>query len=261
MATIVENINKIADIKQNIKEAISNKGIEVSDNIPFETYPSLIDSIEGGGSENSYLQFLDVPDLGGAYKRERTITTLFSIDCSKLPILKGGYYLFYYFTGKINNVDKMRFDNGDNAINCDRMFAYSSLEGDIDLSQWITNGISTVDYMFHNNTNISSVNLSNISIKTTTYSNMFRGCENLKNVDMSYTTNNSYLPRTTTSMFNGCTLLESINFSGCEFKNLSSTTSMFKDCNALSTIYMYDCSEESKQMIEGLKPSNAQIIY
>lgn len=48
---IIEKINKIKEIKENIKTSIENKGIDTT-NKKFEEYPTLIDSIETGGSDD-----------------------------------------------------------------------------------------------------------------------------------------------------------------------------------------------------------------
>lgn len=43
--TIAEKLSKILDIKQQCLQAIRNKGVELSDDDPFENYPSAIESI------------------------------------------------------------------------------------------------------------------------------------------------------------------------------------------------------------------------
>ena len=51
--TIADNLQTIIDIKQNIKTAIKNKGVEVADSDSFTTYADKIESIETGGELES----------------------------------------------------------------------------------------------------------------------------------------------------------------------------------------------------------------
>lgn len=48
MATVAENLQTIIEIKDNIRTAISNKGVEIADNTPFTLYPEKINEISGG---------------------------------------------------------------------------------------------------------------------------------------------------------------------------------------------------------------------
>lgn len=51
MATLIENVNRIAQAKTDIKTAIENKGVTVSDDATIDTYPDLIDQIETGNGD------------------------------------------------------------------------------------------------------------------------------------------------------------------------------------------------------------------
>lgn len=50
MATIAENLNKLQNIKSDIKTSLRNKGVEVTDD--FSTYANAIDSITTGGGSS-----------------------------------------------------------------------------------------------------------------------------------------------------------------------------------------------------------------
>lgn len=49
--TIAEKLQKIREIKENIRLAIIDKGVAVSPVTPFEEYVDRIELIEGGGSK------------------------------------------------------------------------------------------------------------------------------------------------------------------------------------------------------------------
>ena len=50
MSTIIEKLNEILAIKNNIKYAIREKGIDIPDYTPFSEYPNYIRNISGGGN-------------------------------------------------------------------------------------------------------------------------------------------------------------------------------------------------------------------
>ena len=68
MATIAENLQKIVDIKQDIKTAIENKGVTVGDS-SFTDYPNLISNIPqentGGGDTTTYSYKTPTADIEG----------------------------------------------------------------------------------------------------------------------------------------------------------------------------------------------------
>lgn len=94
---IIEKINKIKEIKENIKTSIENKGIDTT-NKKFEEYPTLIDSISTGGSDDK-----DYSISNGAYlcyfiDNQNVIDFL----CKNLKETNTNYYYTFYNTiGKI----------------------------------------------------------------------------------------------------------------------------------------------------------------
>lgn len=51
--TIAEKLQKISDIKADIKTAINDKGVEVTDSTPFEEYPNKIAQISSGSEKTN----------------------------------------------------------------------------------------------------------------------------------------------------------------------------------------------------------------
>lgn len=56
--SIATEINRLQVAKQDIKQAIINKGVAVSDVETIDTYASKIDQIQGGGGDNTVLNKL-----------------------------------------------------------------------------------------------------------------------------------------------------------------------------------------------------------
>ena len=52
MGTIADKLNRVLESKSQIKDALISKGVEVPDNTPFRSYPSLVDNIQTGRDLN-----------------------------------------------------------------------------------------------------------------------------------------------------------------------------------------------------------------
>ena len=53
MGTINEKLNYLSQTKENIKQAIKEKGVEIADSDSFRSYADKIGTIKGGGDEIS----------------------------------------------------------------------------------------------------------------------------------------------------------------------------------------------------------------
>ena len=51
MGTINEKLNYLSQTKENIKQAIKEKGVEITDSDSFRSYAEKIGTIKGGGDE------------------------------------------------------------------------------------------------------------------------------------------------------------------------------------------------------------------
>ena len=84
--TIADNLQTIIDIKQNIKTAIKNKGVEVADSDSFTTYANKIESIETGGGDNVPSRVVEIIENGVYTTKD---TELNDLD---IPYGVSGYY-------------------------------------------------------------------------------------------------------------------------------------------------------------------------
>ena len=117
--SIVDDLNRINNIKHEIRNAIANKGVEIGYNTPFADYPNKINNIaEGSGSgdgsyyENLYNQMTnDGYNMDGlfAYIGGKQID-LTSIDFSKVESAEN---MFYECSSRITlgqcNTSNLRF--------------------------------------------------------------------------------------------------------------------------------------------------------
>lgn len=51
MGTIADKLNRVLESKSQIKDALISKGVEIPDDTPFRSYPSLVDNIQTGGAD------------------------------------------------------------------------------------------------------------------------------------------------------------------------------------------------------------------
>ena len=111
MATIAENLQTIQNIKQDIKRAIENKGVDMS-NTPFTEYSTKIDEITtSGGGSGTFV----IPD--GMKFQGSTFSTLpDSLDFSEITDMS------YLFEDCYNLNDGNI--NTNSAINMEGLFAY-----------------------------------------------------------------------------------------------------------------------------------------
>ena len=113
MATIAENLQTIQNIKQDIKTAIENKGVDMT-NTPFTEYSTKIDEITNGGEIDineygiklGYSSFKKIPD-GIDFSNVTDMSYMFS-DCYYLQSVSS------INTSKATNMNSMFY-------NCERL--------------------------------------------------------------------------------------------------------------------------------------------
>ena len=149
--SISDQITRLNNAKAAIKQAISNKGVEVSDEAKLDEYPALIDSIEVGGGSDDFL----------------AMRTQNGIDMS---------CLFYSYQG--TNLDVSSWDTGD-VTNMKYMFYGCINLTSLDLSNFNTNNVTNMESMFDGCMNLERLDLSNFIINSSLYA-MLVNCDKLQ---------------------------------------------------------------------------------
>ena len=241
--TIANKLNKLLETKENIRQAIIDKGVEVSENTIFADYPSKINSIEAGGGDSGESVWNMVTNNGtrGQYLfygcESLTDLDLSSFDTSNVTVMS------YMFAGckKLTSLNISNW-NTSNATLMFHMFESCESLTDLDLSNFNTSNVTDMGYMFYNCKkltllDVSSFNTSNI---TNTYY-MFYNCQALTQLDLS-----SFNTSNITSMSNtfyGCKALTSLNMSNCDISKCTSSSalsSMFGSSSSNSCIALVD---------------------
>lgn len=186
MATIAEQLTSLAETKTAIKDAIVEKGVEVSDTDTFRSYADKIGQIQAGGGEpatkfgasvdtwvgdvdengvlnqttwTGALNFAGVKEIGDyglqyAFNQRTGIT---SVDLSSLQSVdeRGMYYMFESCTGIIS----------------------------VDLSSLQSVGASGLAYAFYGCTGITTMSFPSLtSVQSNSFNYAFRNCTALTEI-------------------------------------------------------------------------------
>lgn len=148
MGTTADKLNKLLETKANIKQAIIDKGVGISDDTKFADYPSKIADIASGDDPVGPF-YRQLTNNGTTYNylfSNKTISDpsfIESLDTSNVTDMR---YAFHYFTTSsldlsgwdVSNVTKMNY-----------MFNYANLSNlALDLSNWDISKVTSMSNMF-----------------------------------------------------------------------------------------------------------------
>lgn len=224
MATIAENLTLLESTKANIKQAIVNKGVSVSDTDTFASYADKIGQISGGSSAAA----LDFSTINYAYAP----TSLKSgLDASVAYLNKwtGNHFDLdseLMFMPKVEIVDSepvIMYQVGN-------YFPKLLIFPDIDFKHKDING-----YEFMAHSKAVSIHLKNINF-TGSLKSLFEGCDNLSDLTYSGLTIDSDVTDAS-SCFQKCSQLTTVPdlFNGAQ-TGLTNLSYMFSDCFNMTTI-------------------------
>jgi surface protein len=285
MSSIVEKLNEINDIKNNIKQAIRDKGVDVVDGTPFAEYPNCIRNISGGSGgsyyENLYNQITnDGYNMDGlfAYIVGKQID-LTSIDFSKVESAEN---MFYECGSRITlgqcNTSNLRFATS--------MFKGFTNDGDyIDLSAFDFSNIESAGFMFAgcnlDKIDIRNINLNfgNVIMRSPGMFNSCTGTLDLSNwsidgireiheffmncmcsrIDLTNwkTTNIVSMGR----MFNYCTNLQELIIPDWDMTNVQNYWNMLNGCDNLRYVDIRNCNGNTVSKIIEQLPTKSEANF
>ena len=146
-------------------------------------------------------------------------------DENKIEIWQNGTKVMFLYAGKIYA-----------PVGCDDMFRNRAALTMLDLSNFNTANVTTMESMFQGCASLTTLDLSNFNTaNVTTMASMVRSCAALTMLDLSnFDTANV---TTMANMFNGCTLLQTLDLSNFNTANVTTMANMFQSCAALTTVY------------------------
>lgn len=200
-ATLEEKLEHINETKLLIKQALVNKGIEISDTDTFRSYAGKINNISTENENNAIIGENLVATNTSTSENNRVLNNLII----KIPLIdtsgwKSTVSLFY---GCINLEEVPQLDTS-NVTNMNRMFYNCKKITRVPLLN--TSNVVNTTYMFKDCEKLIEIQGINTSL-VTTMNYMFDGCTSLETIpelDMSSAKNISYL-------FTRCTNLRNIN--------------------------------------------------
>ena len=224
MATIAENLTLLESTKANIKQAIVNKGVSVSDTDTFASYADKIGQISGGSSATA----LDFGSINYAYAPTSLKNGL---DASVAYLNRWTGNHFYsdselMFMPKVEIVDSEPVSLGLVGSDFPKLLIFP----DIDFKH-----ASIYGEGLFNNSHAVSIHLKNINF-IWSLSNLFAECDNLSDLTFSGLTIDSDVTNAYRCFYK-CHLLTAVPdlFNGAQ-TNLTNLDSMFYECKNMTTI-------------------------
>ena len=218
MTTTADKLNRLLEIKANIKQAIRDKGVYIGDYDAFAEYPDAIRSIETGSGEGgeeitgSYIiaKFPDDIENGNDYIKKATELDVSHLDISRMRTMNDMFNRYENLTAldlsswDVSNIEEMTgtFDSSGNITTFG------------DISNWNTSNLRGTRSMFGSCRGLITLDLSNWNVSNITdMYNMFAACENLEVLDLR-NWDVSNLEQMERSFYN-CTALHTIRLDNC----------------------------------------------
>ena len=211
MSTTADRLNYLENTKLAIKQALTDKGVTVSDSDTFRSYANKIDEIQSGGG--GLVEGVKEPvDLGYSFAKEvwfrAAITKLNLGNCTINEVTDISF-------SEYSNLESIEFPQGwdtSSVIYGDNMFSGCSSLTSLDLSNWDVSNVIRFNSMFSDCSSLTSLNVSNWNtLKCTSFNNMFSGCRSLTSLDLSNWDASNVT--STGNMFSGCRSLTSLDLS------------------------------------------------
>ena len=235
---LIQKLNEIQVIKNDIKDAIVEKGGVLEDTTPFENYAGEIRGIQTGEE----FEIDDVQNLFTYGHRDSCINVLLKhINWNKITDMSN----MFSNCKKLESLDLSNFDTS-NVTNMNMMFYYCENLTSLDLSNFDTSKVTNMYGMFENCNKLVDIDLSSFNTSNVTdMSYMFDDC-NFKCIDLSnFDTSNV---TKMLGMFESNYKLESIDLNNFNTSNVTSMRAMFHWCFGLKSIIGLDISNVTDMM-------------
>lgn len=261
--SITNKLTYLEQTKEGIKQAIINKGVDVSDSDTFRSYIDKIDSITTGGGSGSdcnvstcwdslgyttddisgldihIAKAQDIKDTWDASKQSYS----YPIDVLFFPNVDVSNLRTFISSSTDSNVafavfPKVAFTNIDNMR---RMFSRWRYLVSLDMSLWDTSAVTTMEYAFYYCSALSEIKgIGDLDVSNVTnISYLFSNCTSLETLDLSGWDTSSLVNTSDYSneyWFQGCSSLTSLNVTGWDVSGIQYMRENFYGCSKLSEI-------------------------
>ena len=184
MGTTADKLSKLLNTKQEIKQAIKNKGVDIDDSTKFADYPSKIGSIMTGDNESVWNMFTN---NGKRMEYLFYSCKMSSLDISHLDTSQATNMCFmFYFCNNLTTLDVSNFDTS-KVTDMSSMFGGCSGLTTLDVSNFNTSNVTDMSFMFNYCSGLTTITgLQNFDFtKAITLGGMFGYCDSLTSLDLS----------------------------------------------------------------------------
>ena len=247
MSQLTDNLNTIAVIKENIKDAIEGKGVDMS-GVSFASFPDKIGEIQTGSEPTGTITIVsngtyDVTDYASAsvsvgvdYRNKNgTISGLtdlgWSADSIGYAQANMQHYVWQDPDYAVSPANKTLYG----VVNKNNKNDYKTNTDMKYLPMFDTSGVTLFGQYFYGFSNIVAIPLLDTS-SATDMNNMFANCSSLKTIPPLDTSSVTIM----NSMFYGCSSLETIPL--LDTSSATNVRGMFQSCRLLETIPLLDTS-------------------
>ena len=246
MATISENLNKVLEAKNNIKQAIIDKGVDMTD-IPFEEYSSKIGEIQSGGGDGNANVFVSDESLLTYINGDKV--NKYDYDLSYNNNI---YSLEGIINPHIQLIEKNSLDAA-NKLVCETRTSstyncYCGNSTTTTSTASVKLNVESYSPVTYNDTQLSNLtgmlsgqqevirvlNLPSTATNTKMY-RMFYGCSRLTSIEGVEKINTNNITDVS-EVFSGCSNLTTLDLSGWNTSNVTSMSRLFYGCTKLTSI-------------------------
>ena len=224
MTKIGQNLEKVLDAKNSIKQALVSKGIDMTD-VPFESYPSKIEDIQSEGSGNANVIYKTNPNdiYFENYDKYQSF--------SSYIVYEGNEYRTITFD-KTEMIEENSADGYD--------FVRFRVNGDYYPYNHQLSQLDDISYCFEaanyygDKGEITAIYNLPVADYSESLESMFSGCFQIKTIPSRFKITSNV--KNTSYMFSSCNCLEYLDATDWDMSNVTRMNGMFENCSDLTHI-------------------------
>lgn len=233
--SLADKLNYLQDTKNRIKEAIKEKGVEVSDTDTFRSYADKISEIQSNGNLSD--------NFSTNWETSNSNNIIIQKLIKEIP----------------NSVLQQAFNN-QNIIYLNSSFSYAQNLEELDLSDCNTSNVVNMQNLCQGCTNIKKIYMKNLDLSQVTSINAaFSFLKELQEIDFTGTDTSNI-----TSFLNMCSSSSAlVRFKGIlDIKsNIATITNIFGTCSNLEEVYIKNLNSSGLKLSGSPKLKKECLVY
>lgn len=249
--SITANLERISTAKENIKNKLIEKGVDVPANARLDEFPDMFDQIQTGGGSDEWASIgytATPPYISDDIAYSKEIYDNWDANSTTKPNLQSNYNLVYapnFDFSNVTNLGNLHYMNTsllysplvikNNITNIRGLFYNCKSLKQIDVSNWDISNVTDLANVFYGCEKLTELDVSNWDTSNVTdLGALFEKCMQVKTLDVSKwdTSNVTYMKNT----FCGCSGLKSLDVSKWDTSNVTSMYYLFGGCSGLESL-------------------------